>query len=97
MEHYSFHCVYTTKTRWERDSECVEFFTHNTPLPYNYSLENIIIEAHELDHPLQNTAPKALFSNIGNSQMVASDQLSETLSNVAANLHRQLDPPQKIL
>ena len=33
MEHYRCHCVYITKTRGERDSDCVELPPHNTPLP----------------------------------------------------------------
>ena len=52
MEHYRCHCVYVTKTRREHDSDCVEFPPHNTPLPYNYSSENVIIAAHKLAHDL---------------------------------------------
>ena len=37
MEHYRYHCVYITKTRGERNTDCVDFFSRNTPLPYNYS------------------------------------------------------------
>ena len=33
MNHYWCHHVYVTKTRGERDSDCVKFFPHNTPLP----------------------------------------------------------------
>ena len=39
MNHYWFHHVYVTKTRGEWVSDCVEFFPHNTPLPYNSSSE----------------------------------------------------------
>ena len=46
MDHCRCHCVYINKTRGERDSYCVEFFTHNTPTPYNYSSESVIITAH---------------------------------------------------
>ena len=34
IEHYRCHRVYVTKKRGERDSDCVEFSSHNTPLPY---------------------------------------------------------------
>ena len=37
MNHYWCHHVYVTKRRGERDSDCVEFFPHNTPIPYNSS------------------------------------------------------------
>ena len=37
MNHYRCHNVYVTKTRGERDSDCVEFPPHNTPLSYNSS------------------------------------------------------------
>ena len=77
MEHNRCHHIYITETRGERDSEFVDFFTHNTPLLYKYSSENIIIEAHELAHALQNLAPKFPFSNFGDSQMVAIEQISD--------------------
>ena len=35
INHYQFHHFYVTKTRGERDSYCVEFLMHNTPLPTN--------------------------------------------------------------
>ena len=43
MNHYRCHHVYITKTKGERDSDCVEFFPHNTPLPYKSYIENAII------------------------------------------------------
>ena len=95
MEHYRCHCVYINKTIGGRDSYCVEFFTHNTPLPYNYSSESVIIAAHELAHALQNPAPQSPLSNIGDSQMVAIEQISGIFSKVSANLNQPLEPPQK--
>ena len=95
MNHYSCHHVYVTKTRGERESYCVEFLPHNTPLPYNYFSENVIIAAHELAHALRNPAPQAPFSNIGNSQMAAIEKLSDIFSKVADNLHQRADPPQQ--
>ena len=50
MNHFRRHHVYVTKARGERDSHCIGFFPHNTPLPYNSSSENVIIAAHELAH-----------------------------------------------
>ena len=95
MNHYRFHRVYVTKTRGGRDSDCVGFFRHNTPLPYNSSSENVIISAHELAYVLNNPAHKAPFFNIGNSQMVAIDQLSDIFSKVADNLQQILDTPKQ--
>ena len=57
--------------RGELDLDYVEFFPHNTPLPYNSSSENVITTAHELAYALKNPSPQAPFSNIGNSQIVA--------------------------
>ena len=37
MDHYRYHCVYVTKIRGERESDYVEFYPHNTPLPYKSS------------------------------------------------------------
>ena len=89
------HGVYVTKTRGEGDSDCVEFFPHNTLLPYNYSSENVIIAAHKLAHALKNPAPQAPISNIGDSQMVAIEQLSDIFSTVADNLRQIVYPPQQ--
>ena len=77
MNHYSCHHVSVTKTRGERDSDCVQFFPHNTPLPYKSSADNAIIAARELAYALQNPAPQAPFSNIGKSQSVAIETLSK--------------------
>ena len=75
MNHYRCHHVYVKKTRGERESDCVDFFLHNTPLPYKYSAENAIIVAQELAYALQNPAPQAPFSNIGKSKLVAIETL----------------------
>ena len=95
MNHYRFHYVYVTKKIVEHDSDCVEFFPRNNPLPYNSSSENVIIAAHGLFHALKNPAPQAPFSNISDSQMVSIEQLSYIFSNVADNLHQIADPPQQ--
>ena len=94
MNHYWCHHVYVTKKRGELDLDYVEFFPHNTPLPYNSSSENVIIAARELDYALKNPAPQAPFSNIGNSQMVAIEQLSKIFSKAADNVKSTADPPQ---
>ena len=53
---------------------------HNTPLPYNYSWENVTIAAREIVYALKNPAPQDKFSNIGDSQIVANEQLSKIFS-----------------
>ena len=70
-------------------------FPHNTPLPYNYSSENVIIVAHELSHALKKPAPQAPFSNIGDSQMFAIEQLSQIFYKVADNVKKRAHPPQQ--
>ena len=87
--------TYVTNTRGERDSDCVEFSPHNTPLPYKYSAENSIIAAQELSYALQNPAPQAPFSNIGKSQLVAIEQLSKIFTKAADDRKSTADPPQK--
>ena len=76
MNHYWCHHVYVIKKMGKRDSDCVEFSPHNTPLPYNSSSNNFIVTAHELDHAFKNPAAQAPFSNIDDSQMVTIEQLS---------------------
>ena len=89
------HCVYVTKTRGEQDSDCIDFFPHNNPLPYISSSENVIIAGHILAHTLKNPSPQAPFSIIGDSQMVAIKQLSDIFSKVADKLHQRVDPPKQ--
>ena len=94
MNQYRCHNIYVTKKRGDQESDCVAFLPHNTPLPYNYSSENVIIAAHKLAYTLKNPAPQAPFSNINDSQMVAIEQLSDIFSKVADNLYQRADPPQ---
>ena len=95
MNHYRCHTIYVTNTIGERQSGCVECLQHNNPLPYNSSSENVIIAAHKLSHALKNPSPQAPFSNIGDSQMVAVEQLSDIFSKVADNLYQRTDPTQQ--
>ena len=84
----------SSKKRGERDSHCVEFPSHNNPLPYNYFSENVIIAAHKLSHALKNPAPQAPFSKFGDSQMVAIEKLLDIFPKLADNLHQGADSPQ---
>ena len=95
MKYYCCHHVYVTKTRGERDSDCVEFFLYNTPLPYKSFAENAIIAARELAYALQNPAPQAPFSNIGKSQLVAIKILSKIFTKAADDGRSTKDPPHK--
>ena len=95
MNNYCCHHVYITKTRGERDSECVEFFPHNTPLSYKSSAENAIIVAQELAYVLQNTAPQASFSNIDEAQLGAIETLSKIFTKEADDGKSTIDPPYK--
>ena len=51
--------------------------------------------AHELAHALKNPATQAPFPNIGDSQTVAIEQLSDIFSKVEDNLQQIADPPQQ--
>ena len=95
MNHYRRQCVYVTKTRGERESDCVEFSPHNTPLPYNSSSENVIIAAHELAHSLKNPLTQAQSSNIGDPQIVTIDQLSQIFSKAGDDYQKRADPPRQ--
>ena len=93
MNHYRFHHIYVTKKRGERDSDCVEFLPHNSPLPYKSSAENAIIAAQECAYALQNPAPQAPFSNIGKSQLVAIETLSKIFTKAAEYGKSTTNPP----
>ena len=95
MNHYQCHHIYVTKTRGERDSDCVNFLPHNTPLSYKSSAENSIIAARELAYALKNSAPQAPFSNVCNSQLVAIEKLSNIFTKAAENVNSVAYPPQQ--
>ena len=88
MNFYRCHHVYVT-------SDCVEFFPHNTPLPYKSSAENSIIAAQELAYALQKSAPQAKFSNIGKSQLVTIETLSKIFTKAAEDRKSTEDPTHK--
>ena len=95
MKHYRCRHVYVTNKKGERESDCVEFFPHNTPLPYKYSAENAIIVARELAYALKNPSPQAPFSNIFESQLVAIEQLYKIFTTEADDGKSTADPPQQ--
>ena len=51
--------------------------------------------AYELAHALKNPAPQAPISIVGDSEMVAIEQLSDIFSKVADILQQISDPPQQ--
>ena len=95
MNHYCCNHVYVTKTRGEGNSDCVEFFPHNTPLPYKSSAENAIMAAQELAYALQNPSPQEPFSNIGESQLVVIETKSKIFTKAANDGKSTTDPPNK--
>ena len=95
MNHYRCHHVYVTKTRGERDSDCVEFFPHDTLLPYKHTAENAIIAAQELAYALQNPVHQALFSNIGEYQLMEIETLSKIFTKKADDGKSTKDLPYK--
>ena len=95
MNHYWCHHIYVTKKIGKQESDFVEFSPHNTKLPYNYSSENAIIAGRELAYALKNPAPQAPFSDNGDSQIVANEQLSKIFSKAANNVKKREDPSQQ--
>ena len=51
--------------------------------------------ARELAYALKTPAPQAPFSNIGDSQIVAIEQLSKIFTKAANNVKSTSDPPQQ--
>ena len=94
MNHYRRHHVYVKKTRGERDSYCVEFSPHITPLLYNSSSENSIIASRELAYSLKKPVPQTKFSNIGDSQIVAIEKLAKIFTKETDNVNITADPPK---
>ena len=92
MNYYHCHHVYVTKKRGERDSDCAEFCLYNTPLPYKSSAETSIIVTRELAYALQNPAPQAPFSNIGEYQLVTLEKLSKLFTKAADDRKSTTDP-----
>ena len=74
---------------------CVEFFLNNTPLPYKYSADNIIIAAQESAYALKKPAPQVPFLNIGEYQLVAIEKLSKIFTKADYDGKSTADPPQR--
>ena len=51
--------------------------------------------APELSYALKNPSPEAPFSNIGDSQIFAIEQLSKIFSKAEDNVKKRADPPQQ--
>ena len=54
-----------------------------------------MIAVQELAYALQNPAPQAPFSNIGESQLVAIEQLSKIFTKASDDRKSMEDPPQQ--
>ena len=75
--HYRCHTVYANHTSHKQVADTVKFFPHYGKIPYRSSTENSTIAARELTHALQNPSPASPFSNVGDKQMEALNQLAE--------------------
>jgi hypothetical protein len=80
LDHYRCYQVHTTKTKGKRIVDTVEFFTSKTGIPQTSSKFLAAIAALKLSNALQNPAPEAHFSHIGNAQLQAFRQVSELFS-----------------
>ena len=81
-DHYRCYDIYMPKTRTVIQSDTVEFFPHNSKMPFRSSTENVTVAATELINALKNPAPAAPFAHIGDKQMEALDQLANIFKQV---------------
>ena len=77
MEHYRCYRVYIPKTRGERIADTVEFLPEHTKVPFASSADRAAQAATELTEALRNPAPAAPFSQVGDRQLAALDELAE--------------------
>jgi hypothetical protein len=76
MEHYCCYTIHNEKTNAERSLETVEFFPSKIPMPKLSSADAAIRAAKDLIHALQKPHPAAPFSQLGNPQMEALNELA---------------------
>ena len=65
------------ETRVVIQLDTVEFFPHNSKMPFRSSTENATIAATELIHALRNPALAAPYAHIGDAQVQALEKLAE--------------------
>ena len=75
-DHYRCYDIYMPKTKAVIQSDTVEFFPHNSKMPFRSSAENATVAATELINALQNPTPAAPFAHIGDKQIEALQQLA---------------------
>lgn len=92
-EHYRCYHVYIPSTRGERDVDTIEFFPTQTKMPQLSSSDAAIAAAQDLVHALQNPAPAAPFTNIGDQQIAALKQLADIFQNATAT---KKEPPARV-
>ena len=74
-DYYRCYDIYVPETRAIIQPGTVNFFPHNSKIPFTSSTENTTITATELIHALCNPAPAAPYAHIGDAQVQALEQL----------------------
>ena len=84
MEHYRCYKVYVNKTNAERVGDTVEFFPTSTKLPRLSSADAATMAARDLIKALQKPHPAVPFTNIGDHQLAAIQQLADIFNHAVA-------------
>ena len=95
-DHYRCYDVYLPETRAVIQSDTVEFFPHNSKMPFRSSTENATIAATELIHALRNPSPAAPYAHIGDAQIAALTTLAEIFQRATLQPHHQQQSPSII-
>ena len=95
MNHYLCHHIVATTKKEENETQIVLSFSHII-LHSPTSLPLKIPSSRRVNYPtpLKNPVPQAPFSNIGDSQIFAIEQLSNIFTKAADNVKSTEDPPQ---
>ena len=99
-DHYRFYDIYVPETRAFIQPGTVEFFPHNSNMPFRSSTENATIAATEIIHVLRNTAPAAPYAHIGDVKVQALEQLAENFQRATLQPQQQVPttaPQQQIV
>ena len=85
LHHYRCFEFFLNNTAHSRIVDTIEFSPHHFTMPFTSSSDNAMEAAKQLAHDLQNPAPTAPFSQLGDSTMAAIEQLSLLLKKKIFN------------
>jgi hypothetical protein len=93
MKHYRCQNVYITATASERIVDTLDFFLHNSPMPYMSSTDRILMATQDMTDALKNPHPEVPFATIGDDTISALATLAEIFTRKFKKTEATDSPP----